>query len=381
GAFGSYWYLRNWIRAGNPLPWMDLDLGSLHLSQVKPGDGSEGWADRTVAKHFDQPRFLLDSVVRPGLRGAFGKVWWGWPVLLVGSLGLVIRSVWDRAGREGSGWIWGLAGAGTVGLVAHPFTPLSLVVPPENPASAFNFAFNTRYALPAALLVLLAGACAARPRWVELTFGAATLALIVCGLFPTPLSSGVAHDGEAADAVGSVALGLGVAAVAAWFLLQRPRPRLALVPAVLVGVLAVPVVDRYLDGRYSTPTVKLGSQLWPTTSRLEDARIGIATDPTPYPNAGADDSNRVEYIGVPLQSGSLRNASSCEEWGQIVRSLDLTHVALAPEPFVLLLSAETMEAWTLAIPGTRVVERRGNQVLIEVPDDPPPTPDGACPPG
>jgi hypothetical protein len=386
-AFGAYWYLRNWVRAGNPLPWIEIDLGPLHLSQVEPADGSEGYSSQTLVEHFDHPD-LVDNVVYPGLRGAFGNLWWAWGGLLVVSFGLVAASFRRRM------WVlWALAGAGLLGLAAHLVTPLSLVVSPDNPAAAFNFAFNTRYALPAAALVLVAGACATRSRRAELVFAGATLVVIVSGLFPTGLSAQVSHDGEAADAPLTVAVGLALVALVAWVAwvliawprLGRNRPELRLAAVLvppLVGVaLAFPLVDRYMTQRYATPMPKLASLLWPTTSGLRDARIGIATDPKPYPHAGADLSNRVDYIGLPGHGGVLRNAESCEEWGRAVRSLRLTHVALAPEPFVVVLSGQTMEAWTMAIPGARVVRREGDQVLIELTPDPPPTPPGACPPG
>jgi hypothetical protein len=381
-AFGCYWYVRNWVRAGNPLPWIDIDVGPIHLARVASDDGYDGYSDLTLAEQFGHPR-LVDGVIRPGLQGAFGDLWGGWVALLVVSLGLVIARARDW-------WLRALGAAGVVGLVAHLVTPLSLVSSPDHPAAGFNFAFNTRYALPAVALVLVAGGAALRSRRGQGLFALATLVLIVAGLFPTGLSAQVVHDAEAGDTAHAVLLGLAVVALIAGALLwARFRPgqsagtvrRLAfsLAPVVVVVALAFPVVGNYMDQRYATPDPKLASFLWPTTSQLEDMRIGIATDPKPYPHEGADLSNRVDYVGVRTDGDVLRNARTCEEWGEVVRDLELTHVVVAPEPFVVLLSGAVIQGWTLAIPGTELVRDEWGQLLISIPPDPEPTPAGDCP--
>jgi hypothetical protein len=379
-GFGAYWYMRNWVRAGNPFPWLDVSLGPIHLSQVQPHDGTGGYTRQTLLEHIDHPK-LLDAVIRPGLGYAFGDMWWVLAALAAVSLCLAVAS------RRP--WLVAMAATGALGMLAHLVTPLSLVVPPDNPGAAFNFAFNARYALAAVGLLLVAGACSTRTRALELAFAAAALFVIVSCQLPTDLSIGISQDGDASDAALVLALAAVALALAGGWVGVVPRLRrssrrvgvAALPIAVLAAaLLTVPLVDRHLERRYATPVPKLASALWPTTSRLRDARIGIATDPKPYPDAGADLSNDVSYVGVKLSGGVLRNVHDCTEWGRVVRSLDLTHVALAPEPFSVALPLPILEAWTLAIPGTEVVRREGSEVLISVPPEPGPTPAGRCAP-
>jgi hypothetical protein len=376
-GFGAYWYVRNWVRAGNPVPWLDFSLGPVHLSRIEPPDGVVEYSRQTLLEHIGHAR-LVDAVIRPGLAYALGDGWWLLVALAALSLCVAVASR--------TPWLVTLAVTGAVGVLTHLVTPLSLAVSPDNPGAAFNFAFNTRYALTAVGLLLVSGACATRTPALELAFAGVALLVIFSGQLPTDLSIEVAQDGEAADTAVALALAAVVLAlVVGSFVLPRlrraPQPMRTAVAASTVfaaALVALPLVDRHLERRYATPVPKLASQLWPTTSRMRDARVGIATDPKPYPHAGADLSNQVNYIGVPMTGGVLRNAHDCTEWGRVVRSLGLTHVVLAADPFGFELPVPTLKAWTLAIPGTRVIRREGAEVLISVPAEPGPTPPGRC---
>jgi hypothetical protein len=378
--FGCYWYIRNWVRTGSPVPWLDVGVGPVQMSGVTT-NAADNVTDQTILNYADHPR-LMSNVVYPGIRAALGDAWWAWGLLLVASLALVVvarRRV-----------LVVIAAVGLVGLVSHIVTPLSLMVPPDNPVAFFTFAFNLRYALPAVALVLVAGACATSTQRAQVGFALAGLGLAVAGVFPTTLSLEVSHDADAADRPLTLLLGAVVLVVAGSLAMAMTRRSedgrtlraagLVAAPVVALAV-AFPVIDRYEDRRYATPIPKVASEVWPTTSRLTSARIGIATDPVPYPHTGADLSNWVAYVGVTEDGGLLRNPTSCAEWGAVVRSLDLTHVALAPNRIDMLqpLSTDQTEAWTLAIPGAEVMFRDADQVLIELPDDPLPSPPGTCP--
>lgn len=361
--FGTYWYLRNWVHAGNPLPWLALDVGPLHLRRAGPDTTSH-----TTIVHWRHDPDLVRQVLPRGALLAFGVLWRGWVLLTLASIGLV-------AARRRS-VLWAMVVAGGVGLVAYLATPLTLVVPPDAPIAAANLAVNTRYALPALGLILLAGAAATWSRRAELGFAVVTLVLVVFAVLPTQLSQEINNDGEAADGSAALVLGLvllvaALGAVVVWpRVRERPvRARLlwGLLPPVLAAAVAFPLVDRYLERRYGTPVpTAYAAALWPDARRLRDARIGIATAAVPYPLFGADLSNHVDYIGVAQRHGLLRNADSCPEWTAQIQRHDLTYVALSPEPLGNL-SVATARTWTLDIPGAHVVEDRGDATLIALP--------------
>jgi hypothetical protein len=361
--FGAYWYVRNWVRVGSPLPWLDVHLGPLRLDRVGP----ESTVYDSSILHWRHHPELLSGAVRPGVRLAFGDLWWAWAALGLVSIGL--------AASRRRLWWWGMVVAGCVGFVAYLATPLTLVVEPGSPIAAGNLAVNTRYALPALGLILLAGACATSSRRAELAFAVATLVLIAGAVRPTLLSRGVNHDGEIGDAPLALALAALIVAGCGLALLvwprlacQPPATRLAVVlaPAIVAAAAWFPVADRFLADRYRTPVASYAAELWPAAQDVRDARIGIATAAVPYPYLGVDFSNHVEYVGLKSGRGLLRNVESCAEWIDRLARAHLTHVALAPDLLVGL-SVQTVRDWTLGIPGARVLDAEHDATLIQLP--------------
>lgn len=384
GLFGSFWYLRNWLRVGSPMPWSDIDLGPWRLDQA--GTGDERYFEQTIV-HWRSHPDLISSAIRPGLRLAIGDLWWAWGVLGIAAMALVaskvitsVRSVWagDERGVR-TMWIAGLAAAGCAGVIGHAATPLSLVVSPDSPLAPTNIAINTRYAVPAFGLVLLAGVGAMTHRWMELVFSVVTLTLIVQAAFPTHLYPAASNDGERADGplAALLALGLALAFLLVWAgpvlrprLTERPWPLMGGLAAALVVaiVVAEPALDRYLDRRYATQTPVHGGDLWPVSKALSDARIGMASAAVPYPYLGDDFSNVVFYVGVTELDGLLRDARSCDEWVRQLQVGRFTHVALTGNPLSRV-SPEVSKEWTLSVPGARVIHEQENAALIELPSD------------
>src|SRR5690606_9130591 len=77
---GSFWYVRNLIAVGNPLPHLDLELGPLRL-----------YAAPTTTPFSTLADYLADGeawreFLWPGFAGAVGDVWW----LLLGGLVLYL---------------------------------------------------------------------------------------------------------------------------------------------------------------------------------------------------------------------------------------------------------------------------------------------------
>jgi hypothetical protein len=136
-AGGGYWYLRNLIVAGNPLPQLG-HLGPIALPH--PERLQEGRPDFSIA-HYATDTGVWRHYFEPGLHQAFGFLW---PVVVLTAIaGGVTALVWGRP--RILRWIGAVA---LVGMVAYVFTPLSAAGAEGAPT---GFAINIRYAIPALL--------------------------------------------------------------------------------------------------------------------------------------------------------------------------------------------------------------------------------------
>ncbi len=134
---GGYWYLRNFVRAGNPVPTARLGLGPWHLPSI-PISGS------TIAAQFAFDANAWRSYFLPGLHGAFGPMWWSIVIAVVA--GMVVGA----ASSNKTARILGLLGFGC--LVAYTFTPQIL----GTTHAPYLFEPNARYVAPVLMLGLLA---------------------------------------------------------------------------------------------------------------------------------------------------------------------------------------------------------------------------------
>ena len=137
---GGYWYLRNLIVAGNPLP-QATSIGPISLPH--PERLQEGRPDFSIV-HYATDTGVWRDYFEPGLHQAFGALW---PLVIaaavVGGLLALLR------GRD---TILRWAGAvALLGLVAYVFTPLSAAGAEGAPV---GFGINIRYAIPPLLLGL-----------------------------------------------------------------------------------------------------------------------------------------------------------------------------------------------------------------------------------
>ena len=131
---GGYWYLRNLIVAGNPLP-QATSIGPISLPH--PERLQEGRPNFNIA-HYATDTSVWRHYFEPGLHQAFGALW---PIVLAAAIAgglLVLLRGCDPVLR----WL------GTVslfGLLAYVFTPLSAAGAPGAPV---GFGINIRYAIP-----------------------------------------------------------------------------------------------------------------------------------------------------------------------------------------------------------------------------------------
>jgi hypothetical protein len=404
-AGGGYWYLRNLVISGNPLPQLE-HLGPISLPH--PERLQEGRPDFSIA-HYATDTTVWSDYFAPELHEAFGLLW---PlVILAAVVGGVTALIWGRS--RVLRWIGGVA---LFGLLAYLFTPLSAAGVEGAPE---GFGINLRYAIPALLagitLLPLARAAPGVPR-----SGAASsfshgplgerdqpqgenpsarpghprrrppaawalLALLVAVLVITNRADVVVRD---PDRLFAWAIALLFVLIPAALLFARSRgvSRGAVVGgfaalALLVAAIGYPLQRDYLGDRFanadpdtSIPGMHLDSAYrW--ARNVGNARIGLAGTTAgflQYGFYGTDLSNRVRYLGVEGPHGAFNAIPTCAEFRAAVNAADLDYLITAPllnfiEPDDPIRSPEAR--WLRAEPGVAPADRSGPVTVWRVRGD------------
>jgi hypothetical protein len=329
-AVSAFWFFRNLIHAGNPLPWV-RHIGPIDLPG--PNRGLEGRTDFTVAHYiFNNPSTSLwrQYFLNP-IENLLGPLWF---LILGGASAGAILSIW----RPRSPAIR-LAGVITiVAAIAYLFTPLTAAGPEGHPLA---FGINLRYLIPGFALGL-----ALLPLEPRLTPERFRLPLIAGGLIALFLTShysdaNVAWDGAFASIPWAVLIGIVlIGAPVGLALLARRDPYLAGTAGVVL-VLAIAAVgwakqDDYLAHRYSRSEdfrFQLDQAVrWAKpTSGL---RIGVAGTSGAYNQYGfygdAVD-NYVQYVGRHLPEADFRAITSCPAFRQAVHDGDYDYLITTPK--------------------------------------------------
>jgi hypothetical protein len=348
-AGGGYWYLRNLIAAGNPLPQLE-SIGPISLPH--PERLQHGRPDFSVA-HYATDTGVWREYFAPGLHHAFGLLW---PLVIAGAIaGGLMLLIWGR-GRL-LRWLGAVV---LLGLLAYLFTPLSAAGAEGAPV---GFAINIRYAIPALLagLTLLPLAqlfASRRSRLADVpgvrylcghsttgTSGAewALLGGLLLVWAVTDRPDAVLRDPDRLFAW-LVAL-LAVLVPAALLLWRRRGASVAIAAAGFAALalatvaIAYPVQRDYLRDRYlnadpetSIPGMHLDSAYrW--ARGVRDARIGLVGTTAgflEYGFYGTDLSNRVRYLGVEGPHGAFDAIPSCSEFRAAVNDARLDYLVTAP---------------------------------------------------
>ncbi len=300
-ATGGFWYLRDWVLAGTPLPGVTLQVAGVGLPSVPMPDITP--YAYTTAHYLGDPQVVRHWYV-PDLRIDFGVLWPAFvavpfaaaAVALARRVGVVARIV-----------------AVTVvgGFLAYLVTPTTAIGPPGQPVL---FGSNVRYALPELALGLLLFAVVARGR-ARLTatcaVGAAVTAAYLLAVVGSSLRPSYRSDGLAIAVAVAAVLGALVVAVR-----RAARPALG-AGAAVVGLLAVavvgyPVQRRYLEQRYTAATPAAAE--WTFTRSLRAANIAVIGFPLQYPLYGPTLDNRVQYVGVASAHHAYGDVVSCAAW-------------------------------------------------------------------
>jgi hypothetical protein len=358
---GGFWYLRNLIAVGNPLPWVSIP------GLATPAPALQAHTAFSVAHYLTNTR-VWGGLLEPSLASGFGP-WW-WAILAAAVLGPVLCLL---PGASASVRMLGLVALAST--VAYLLTPESAAGPAGHP---LGFAFNLRYAAPALTLSVIALPLAP-------VFDGRQQQVAVCAGFVVVLVASLAqaHFWPSRHVAGQILVAAVVIAVGASLALAsagaggRRRPlglAVAAVAVVLVGGLGYLGQRSYLGSRYAfQPGVSYLGRLWDFFRSVHHARVGVVGTFGgffAYPLFGVDDSNRVQYIGLHGPNGSFSAIGSCPQWRRSVNAAHLRYLVATParDPWrPKLLSASPERAWTASDPAARVVYQRraaGQQVTV-----------------
>lgn len=315
---GGFWYLRNLVHAGNPLPWIKLGVGPVVLA---PADPDFGGAPRGTVLHYVTDLTVWRHFFLPELHDAFGVLW---PLVFALAAAGVL---WALARGSGIQRILGLAAAAAA--LAYIVDPLSAAGPEGAPTT---FESNLRYLGPALALglVLMPTLLGFRAwgRW--LLFAALAAMLLVTGY---PLELGGSRLGGAALLV-AIAAGLALAVL----LVGKRRSAglaIAVASSAVLLLFGWPAAHDYVRDRYRGPTdPKLESlhmdAAYRWASRMSDRRIAT-TSILQYGLYGDHLSNVVRYVGVQGPRGTYTEPTTCRGWREALDAGGFDFLVLAPE--------------------------------------------------
>lgn len=295
-AGGGYWYLRNLVHTGNPLPWFD-HLGP--ISSPAPEQALGGREGHTVLSYLTDGSVWSDWFL-PGLHGALTILW---PVILAlvfAGLSLCLvhgsrpprsRFEPDSAPNLDRGRDLALVLAGLTGLaviVAWLIAPTSASGPDGMPR---GFESGLRYLAPALVL---------------------GLALLPVAPPLRRYTTSLSFPGHKA---GKLKLGR--------------RRRLAVISGLALLAIAAgyPIQRHYLRDRYANPTFAAPglNAAFKWANGISDARIAT-TSTRQYPLFGTDLSNHVQYVGETRPHGGFVAPSTCRRWRELLDEGDYDYV-------------------------------------------------------
>jgi hypothetical protein len=377
---GGFWFGRNLIHAGNPLPWIQagplpgpdqLDINIRHPANVAhyllPPDGG-------VIRHH----------LIPGLHDSFGDLW---PLVLVAVLGGFLLAIF----RGRTPMIRMLGIVALLSGLAYLVTPLTAAGPEGDPTA---FTTNLRYASPAiGLGAMLLGVDAGllKPRVQPWLLGALVVLLLVQAV---PIWD-LGDEWEKDFVLGAIGLAFFLVLVPVGLVLagQRGMPPTMLAGLAAVALAAVVVIgwpnsDDYAKDRYQAstaprdfPTGMKAALAWFNRTDPHDSRIAVVGGRPGFKQYifyGDDLSNNVQYVAkhgprgayLPIASEAAqqrrdpRSPQECREWITALNEGEYRYAVIGPDQRTQ--SLPPIEGlWTEAAGGARV-EERDNVSVFEI---------------
>jgi hypothetical protein len=346
---GGFWFARNLIHAGNPLPW--IKAGPL------PGPDQ---LDINIREPHTVAHYLLPpdgSVIRhhlvPGLHESFGDLW---PLVLAVVIGGFLLAIIN--GR--TPLIRMLGVVALLSGIAYLFTPLTAAGPQGDPTA---FTTNLRYASPAiglgAMLLGVDPGLNSRRRDQAWLLGILAVLLLVQAVPVWDLSG---HVWTRHFLLGAIGLAVFLILVPVGLVLARQRgASVAMVTAGAVVALALvvaigwPKSDDYVKDRYQAstapgdfPSGMKNALAWFNRANPHDTRIGVVGGRPGFKQYifyGDDLSNRVQYIArhgphgafLPIASEAAQDdrepnfVQECEDWREAVNDGNYRYLVIGPD--------------------------------------------------
>jgi hypothetical protein len=278
---GGYWYLRNLIHTGNPLPWFD-SIGPIALPA--PDQALGGREGHSVLGYLTDGSVWSDWFL-PGLHDGLTILW-----PLLGALALA--GLLLGLGRNASSVLRVAAAAGLAAAFAWLIAPTS-ASGPEGVARGFES--GLRYLAPALVLGLTILPVAILPRVARWR------------------GSPIAEDARSA----SEHIGEGRRDRTRWPLAVAAMGLSALA-AIAIGY---PVQRHYLENRYANPTFAAPglNAAFKWADPISGARIAT-TSTRQYPLYGTDLSNHVQYMGEEQPHGGFTAPTNCKQWRHVLNA-------------------------------------------------------------
>jgi hypothetical protein len=330
-AGGGYWYLRNLIHTGNPLPWFD-HVGPISLPAPEQALG--GREGHSVLGYLTDSSIWSDWFL-PGLHCGLTILW---PVLAALALAGLVLCVFQRGSSD------------TENVVREPRDGgrdrTSRLLPLANEADVVLWVAGlTGFAVIAAWLIAPTSASGPEgmPRGFESGLRYLAPALVL-GLALLPTTSPLRgllrrwRTETAAGKEGSRADRLPFRSLFVWLSATKgersarswPPRRFLLLGAGLVALIVAigyPAQRHYLQNRYANPTFAAPglNAAFKWANQISDARIAT-TSTRQYPLYGTDLSNHVQYIGETQSHGGFTSPTTCPQWRRLLNSGDYDYV-------------------------------------------------------
>jgi hypothetical protein len=343
-AGGGYWYLRNLIHTGNPLPWFD-HLGPISLPA--PDQALGGREGHSVLGYLTDSSIWSDWFL-PGLHSGLTVFWPLLGALALAGLVLCIfqpRGNVSRERRDAALRIAGLTGFAVI--LAWLIAPTSASGPEGIPR---GFESGLRYLAPALVfgLALAPVALFARLRGAGMGCPPAQRRPV----FRPDNSGGQSRTHPAKNPASG----------------GTPHARPATLALLLVAIaIGYPVQRHYLQNRYANPTFAAPglNAAFKWANGISNARIAT-TSTRQYPLYGTDLSNHVQYIGEEQPHGGFTAPTTCRQWRRLLNAGHYDYVVttrdrIEPGKPLYLASAR----WTSG-PGAEPVLRKPPTVIFKL---------------
>ena len=375
-ATAGFWFLRNLIHSGNPLPWL-REIGPIDLPG--PDRGLEGRDNFTVAHYIFETRTPTSGASTSTGRSPTCSGRPGSSSSALAAAGAVLAIARPRTPT-----VRMLGAVTIVAAIAYLFTPLTAAGPEGDPLA---FGINLRYLVPAlalglALLPLEPKLTPERFRLPLLGGGVlallADLALLRLGLH---LGRALRLDPVRGPDRHRPGRRPGRHRSAGPTRIAACRVGAAVAVALAIAAVGWERQDDYLDARYTRAEdfrFQLDELARVGQGQLRAQRIGVAGTSGAYNQYllyGDELSNRVQYIGRELGAGDFRTLvedggpGKCTQFVEAINDGDYDYVVTTPEldlndPATAKASPE--RGWLIGVAGAEQVLRDGRVSVFRI---------------